>query len=258
MPSRVTTIRARTIASLWREDYEAFYRTGQITERMIYRATRDLQRLEAATAAARETDQQTRGVTGVPAAGWAAQEPLRRLEKYLREQGTQPAVPGWDQRFPIKLVFLREVTTPPDLDMPPQAILDIVPPDEVVERIGATRAVELVHTFYDLMLDQPELVVYFDGTRTGGVPIDLNSLRDHFLQFVVAAFTGMDTYRDRPLHQALEEAHQRLRISFEHWQLTVSIFVTAMHFVEVDAPTIKAVVVGIAAFESAVVFQGGA
>lgn len=246
-------VRARTVAGLWEGAYHPLLASGEITEEMIVAAARDLRLLEEATRETRENEAFRNGESVVPACGWAAQGQLKLLSNYLQEEGVRAAVPGWQDNFPKNLRFLVDVTTPPGSELSASNSAQIVPPQEVVERLGAGRAVELVTIFYDLMLREPELRIYFDGTRTDGIPVDVSSLMDHFLQFVVAAFTGVQEYKGRPLREALREAHQRLGISIRHWKMTVGIFVTAMNMVEVDEPTIKAVVVGIAPFEEDVV-----
>jgi truncated hemoglobin YjbI len=247
--STVVHVRARTVAGFWATDYVPLVRSGQITDSMLAQAERDLRRLQAATASADED-----GVGGaVPQVGWSMQGQLQVLVDYLRQEGVRDPVPGWEVNFPANLRFLIDV-------LAPQANVsddpgEIVPPQEVVDRIGVERAVELVTTFYQLMLSQPELVVYFDGTRTGGIPVDVESLRGHFLAFVVSAFTGEQQYKDKPLRQALRDAHKKLDISGEHWRMTVDIFVTAMRMVEppIEEPTIRAVVTGIAPYHDDVV-----
>jgi truncated hemoglobin YjbI len=133
-----------------------------------------------------------------------------------------------------------------------------VVPGEVVARIGAGRAVKLIELFYATVLRQPELQIYFDGTRTAGVPVDVDELRNHFLQFVVVAFGGGAVYKDMPLRQALSHAHKKLNVSRAHYRLTIGIFVTAMHAVRpaIDEATVRAVIAGIRPFESFVVSDG--
>lgn len=246
-------VRARTVAGLWEGAYHLLLQTGEITEEMISAAERDLRLLEAATEETRGNEIFGRGERVVPAAGWAVQGQLRLLVNYLRKEGVRATVPGWQENFPENLRFLVDVTTPPDWELTTGDIALIVPPLEVVQRIGEGRAVELVAIFYDLMLQEPELRIYFDGTKTDGIPVDIDSLMQHFLSFVVAAFTGVQEYKGRPLRAALSEAHQPLGITVRHWKMTVGIFVTSMNMVEIDQPTIKAVVVGIAPYEADVV-----
>lgn len=246
-------VRARTVAGFWEGAYHPLLVTGEITEQMIVAAERDLRLLEEATQETRENESFRRGESVVPALGWAVQGQLKLLSNYLRKEGVRAPVPGWQHNFPKNLRFLVDVTTPPGSQLDASDDVQIVPPLEVVERIGEARAIELVTIFYDLMLREPELRIYFDGTRTDGIPVDVHGLMDHFLQFVVAAFTGMQEYKGRPLREALQEAHQRLGISIRHWKMTVGIFVTSMNMVDIDAPTIKAVVVGISPFEPDIV-----
>jgi truncated hemoglobin YjbI len=251
--STTAHVRARTVAGLWASDYVPLVQTGAITEQMRTRAESDLRRLKDATDLVRD------GASGTaPAIGWSVQGQLQLLVDYLRREGVRDDVPGWQDNFPSDLRFLVDVLEPPDgarRDTVPQ---EIVPPKEVVDRLGAERAVELIARFYQLMLSQPELAVYFDGSRTAGVPVDVESLREHFLAFLVAAFTGAREYRGQPLPQALRGAHKRLAITDEHWRMTIGIFTTAMRLVEPPVPesTIRAVVTGIAPYHDDVVGDG--
>lgn len=246
-------VRARTVAGFWATDYVPLVRSGQITDSMLAQAESDLRRLKAATALARDGH----GVgEAVPPVGWSMQGQLQVLVEYLRQEGVRDPVPGWEENFPANLRFLIDLLAP-HADLAADEPGEIVPPQEVVDRIGGARAVELVATFYQLMLSQPELVIYFDGTRTGGIPVDVESLREHFLAFVVAAFTGQQQYKDKPLRQALRDSHKKLDVSGEHWRMTVDIFVTAMRMVEppIEEPTIRAVVTGIAPYQDDVVTE---
>lgn len=247
--STIAHVRARTVAGFWVTDYVPLVQSGQITEEMLAQAESDLRRLQAATQTARE-DEVGRAV---PAVGWSMQGQLQVLVDYLRQEGVRDPVPGWEENFPSSMRFLVDVLAPQRESADDEGAA--VPPIEVVDRIGLERAVELVATFYQLMLSQPELVIYFDGTRTGGIPVDIASLREHFLAFVVAAFTGNQQYKDKPLRAALRDAHQKLVISEEHWRMTIDIFVTAMRMVEppIEEPTIRAVVTGIAPYQPDVV-----
>lgn len=246
----VPHVRARTVAGFWLDDvYRPLVETGEITPRMLARASADLRRLGEATAYA-EAEARARGVPlGAAHIGRTTQAQVRLLRDYLEAEGVRGPVPGWDLNFAPDLRFLADVLAP---DAPgEEGAHELTPPEELVDRLGAQRAIDMVELFYRLVLREPELATYFDGTKTGGVPVDMRAQREHFLHFVVQAFTGEPVYRGR----SLRSAHEHLRIPEAHWRLVISLFVTALNLVEpkVAQRDVNALLVGIAPFHDEIV-----
>jgi hemoglobin len=78
---------------------------------------------------------------------------------------------------------------------------------EVFDLIGGARAIEdMVETFYEMIMGDPELAPYFRGFSVG-------KIKQHQQQFLTAVTGGPNIYVGRPLRVA----HTALQITSEHF-----------------------------------------
>jgi hemoglobin len=92
---------------------------------------------------------------------------------------------------------------------------------------GADSVAVAVDKFYVRVLDDPALVGYFDG-------VDLKDLRAHQRAFIAAALGGPEVYSGR----SMKEAHARLHIQPEHFDLVVVHLVETLTELGVPGETI--------------------
>jgi hemoglobin len=98
----------------------------------------------------------------------------------------------------------------------------------IYDVLGRERGVtEAVNRFYERVLDDPQLVHYFDG-------VDMNRLRWHQAKLLTAVTGGPDEYEGRDL----KEAHRHLGISEDDFDRVVEHLVAVLHDGGVDDATI--------------------
>jgi hemoglobin len=99
----------------------------------------------------------------------------------------------------------------------------------IYDEIGGSAAVSAaVEDFYDRVLGDPELAPYFTD-------VDMTRLKRHQRSFIAAAIGGPEIYSGR----SMAEAHERLRIRPEHFDLVVGHLVDTLAGLGVPGPTIE-------------------
>lgn len=218
----VSDVQARTLASIWRDTRDgessalaALADTGEITRSAAPTLRRDLLALQRAASTESEA---TSPVT--------AQSQLAALLTYVVEHGPRGPVPGWQQ---VPAIDTREESMLPWTDehatqngtQPSRnghqpslghaaAVSEHGHHEAVFDLIGGARAIEdLVETFYEMMMADPELAPYFRGFSVG-------KIKQHQQQFLTAVTGGPNIYVGRPLRVA----HAALQISAAHFDRT--------------------------------------
>lgn len=119
-------------------------------------------------------------------------------------------------------------------------------PGSDFERVGGTPAViAVVDEFYDRVVSDPELEVFF---RT----VDLTNLRRHQVQLISQVLGGPVTYDGSDL----KVAHADLAIEPQHFQRVATHLVATLQSAEVDADIIERVGGVLAAAEPDIVTAG--
>jgi hemoglobin len=216
----ISDVQARTLASIWRDfrDDEGplslLADTGEITRGTAPIIRRDLLKLQRA--ASTESDQ---------ASPVTAQSQLAALLSYVVEFGPRGPVDGWHQHPTLDpqeesmLPWTQEHAltngtqastngfhTPP----PTMARSEHGHRETVFDMIGGARAVEdLVETFYEMMMADPELAPYFRG-------FSVAKIKQHQHMFLTAVTGGPNIYVGRPLRVA----HGALQITGPHFDRT--------------------------------------
>jgi hemoglobin len=75
------------------------------------------------------------------------------------------------------------------------------------EKVGADTVREVVDRFYVVVLDDPDLMPYFDG-------VDLARLKRHMVMLLCSVLGGPETYEGREL----ADAHRDMGITGEHYE----------------------------------------
>lgn len=215
----ISDVQARTLAAIWQDTRDgessalaALADSGQITRSAAPTLRRDLLALQRA--ASTESDA-TSPVT--------AQTQLAALLTYVVEHGPRGPVLDWqqvralDSREESMLPWTEEHSTrngtQPSRNghhTPPLAVSEHGHHEAVFDLIGGARAIEdMVETFYEMLMADPELAPYFRGFSVG-------KIKQHQQQFLTAVTGGPNIYVGRPLRVA----HAALQISAGHFDRT--------------------------------------
>jgi len=100
----------------------------------------------------------------------------------------------------------------------------------------------MAECLYDRVLDDPELVVFFDG-------VDIDRLREHVADFLSMLAGGPDMYRGRDLR----EAHADYRISKAHFELVMGHIAAAATELGIEPEDIATIAAAIRSYEDDVV-----
>lgn len=221
----ISHVQARTLATLHQDSAHLcrLAATGEIPRGTTAAVRRDLLRLQrAASTESEETSPVTMqtqlaallsyvsayeprgpvpGWEEIPALDPHEESMLPWTEKHPAANGTKPSTNGFGP------TDIRGHATAP-------AVQPAVSPhghrEAVFDQIGGARAIEdLVETFYDMMVGDPELLPYFRG-------FSVAKIKQHQLQFLMAVTGGPNIYVGRPLRVA----HAALMISPEHFDRT--------------------------------------
>lgn len=214
----ITDVQARTLASIWRDTRDgassalaALAETGEITRSAAPTLRRDLLALQRAASTESES---TSPVT--------AQTQLAALLSYVVEHGPRGPVSNWQEVPPLDpreesmLPWTEEHATHHGTQPSrnghhaPPAVSEHGNREAVFDLIGGARAVEdMVETFYEMIMADPELAPYFRGFSVG-------KIKQHQQQFLTAVTGGPNIYVGRPLRVA----HGALQISPAHFDRT--------------------------------------
>lgn len=230
----ISDVQARTLATIHREDPHlgVLAATGEIPRGTTASVRRDLLRLQrAASTESSESSpvvmqsqlaallsyvsqHEPRG----PVSGWddiPALDPhedsmLPWTEQHVASNGTKPSTNGFG---PAESGSHAPATGRP-------AASEHGHQEAVFDQIGGARAIEdLVETFYDMMVGDPELLPYFRG-------FSVAKIKQHQLQFLMAVTGGPNIYVGRPLrvaHGALMITPQHFDRTAEHLDATLTI-----------------------------------
>lgn len=107
---------------------------------------------------------------------------------------------------------------------------------------GATVIGNIVHSFYQKVLDTESLLHYFKG-------IDMERLTRHQTDFLTMIFGGPVTYSK----QALRESHRRLEIPQDDFETIADLLEETLEEADVEDDDIETIMAGIIATQSDIV-----